>query len=48
MEEKIESTRSILEELVSEDNRNLHEGKILEVSQQLDVLLTAYYENSSF
>jgi hypothetical protein len=45
--EEIESARSILEELITEENAILCDGKILEVSMQLDDLIVTYYEKSS-
>ncbi|WP_250814711.1 Spo0E family sporulation regulatory protein-aspartic acid phosphatase [Clostridium swellfunianum] len=47
MEEKIESTRSILCELVAEENAQLCDGKILEISMVLDNLIALFYEESS-
>ena len=47
VERKIESIRSILDELVAENNTTLSEGRILEVSEQLDDLIAIYYEESS-
>jgi hypothetical protein len=44
MNNVIESTRAILDQLVLDDNSKLSEGKILEVSTQLDVLILNYYE----
>jgi hypothetical protein len=44
VEEKIESTRSILQQLVAIDNAKLYEGEILEISVQLDILIAKYYE----
>lgn len=46
MENKIESTRSILNELVCRDDANLYEGEILALSVQLDTLIATYYEKS--
>lgn len=48
MEEKIVYTRRLLDKLVSTDDANLSEGRILEVSKQLDILIVAYYEKVSF
>lgn len=47
VERKIESIRSILDELVADNNATLYEGEILEVSKQLDDLIAIYYEESS-
>ncbi len=47
MEEKIMSMRTLLDNLVSEDNTILSVGKILEVSKQLDILIAEYYKESS-
>jgi hypothetical protein len=47
LEERIESTRSILDELIQESNLSLSEGIILEVSKQLDDLIAVYYAESS-
>jgi hypothetical protein len=47
VEQKIESTRSILNELVSDSNAMLHEGEILQLSVQLDMLIATYYLESS-
>lgn len=47
MEEKIISIRTLLDNLVSEDNTVLSAGKILEVSKQLDILIAEYYKESS-
>jgi hypothetical protein len=45
--EEIEDTKELLDKLVSEDNPILNEGKILEVSEELDILIAAYYEEGS-
>jgi hypothetical protein len=47
VEQKIESTRSILNEMVSESNAVLSEGEILEISVQLDKIIAEYYGESS-
>jgi hypothetical protein len=46
LEERIESTRSILQQLVAGDNAKLCEGEILELSVQLDILIAQYYEEN--
>lgn len=48
MKEKIENKRIELDKLISSNNAKLSEGKILEVSMQLDVLITTYYKESAF
>jgi len=46
LEERIESTRSILDKLIQGTNMSLSEGLILEVSKQLDDLIAVYYAES--
>jgi hypothetical protein len=48
VEKQIQETRALLDELVSNSNAKLCEGKILEVSKQLDKLIALYYDESSF
>jgi hypothetical protein len=47
VEQNIELMRALLNDLVSKSNGVLYEGKVLEVSKQLDQLIAAYYETSS-
>jgi hypothetical protein len=47
VEKQIQDTRALLDELVSNSNAKLSEGKILEVSVQLDDLISTYYKESS-
>lgn len=44
MKEKITIMKSLLDKLVSMDNVKLSEGKILEVSKQLDILILEYHK----
>lgn len=44
MKEKIIRKKSLLNKLVSIDDVKLSEGKILEVSKQLDILIVEYYK----
>lgn len=48
VEQNIERMRALLDDLVSNSNGELYEGKVLEVSKQLDKLIAAYYETSSW
>jgi hypothetical protein len=48
LEKQIQEMRVLLDELVSNSNAKLCEGKILEVSVQLDDLIATYYGESSF
>jgi hypothetical protein len=47
LEKQIQDTRALLDELVSNSNAKLCEGKILEVSVKLDDLISTYYWKSS-
>jgi hypothetical protein len=47
VEKQIQETRALLDELVAASNAKLCEGKILEVSKQLDGLIAVYYGESS-
>ncbi len=46
LEKKIKEMQSELNHLVSE-NKVLYSGRILELSQQLDVLISEYYKKPS-
>jgi hypothetical protein len=48
VEKQIQETRALLDELVSNSNEKLSEGKILEVSKLLDKLIALFYDESSF
>jgi hypothetical protein len=47
VEKQIQETRALLDDLVSKSNAKLCEGKILEVSKQLDDLISIYYVEGS-
>jgi hypothetical protein len=48
VEKQIQETRALLDELISNSNAKLCEGKILEVSKLLDKLIALFYDESSF
>lgn len=48
IKEKINDIRMLLDKLISKNDENLYDGKILEISRQLDILIAEYYEKSSF
>jgi hypothetical protein len=47
VENQIQEMRTLLNQLVSNSNAKLCEGKILEISVQLDDLISTYYKESS-
>lgn len=47
IKEEIEDIRDLLGKLVSAKNAIFNEGKILELSKELDILIAEYYKESS-